>query len=105
MEQQGPSRDQEAGGGTTPLVDAKVKFLDEFVYKEELSVTQQMKLSIETGEAREREEWKKEHDAADPFNPRYLYDAMKEKKQLKYLLVCSRARDTLYCYWFVLTYL
>ena len=98
MEQQGPSSDQEAGGGTTPLVDAKVKFLDEFVYKEELSVTQQMKLSTETGEAREREEGKKEHDAADPFNPKYLYDAMREKTHLKYLLVCYRIQDTLFCY-------
>jgi hypothetical protein len=98
MEQQGLSSDQEAGDGATPLVDAKVKFLDEFVYNEELSVTQQMKLSTERGGARESEEGKKEHDAADSFNPRYLYDAMKEKTQLKYLLVCSRAQDTLFCY-------
>lgn len=98
MKQQGLSSDQEAGGGATPLVDAKVKFLDEFVYKEELSVTQQMKLTTEGGEARESEERKKEHDATDSFNPRYLYDAMKEKTQLKYLLVCYRTQDTLFCY-------
>ena len=98
MEQQGLRSDQEAGCGATPLVGAKVKFLDEFVYKEELLMTQQMKLSTERGDAKESEEGKKEHDAADSFNPRYLYDAMKEKTQLKYLLVCSRAQDALFCY-------
>jgi hypothetical protein len=95
MGQQGPSGGQEAGGSATPLVDAKAKFLDEFVYKEEHSVTQQLQPSAAKIKARESEEKKKEHDVVDSFNPRYLYDAMKEKRQLRYLLVCSRAQDTL----------
>jgi hypothetical protein len=41
MGQQGPGQGQETSGGATPLVDVMVNFLDEFVYKEELSVTQQ----------------------------------------------------------------
>jgi hypothetical protein len=71
-------------------VDAKVKFLDEFVYKEELLVTQQLQEKAARGKARENEEGKKEQ-VVDSFNPKYIFDAMKEKRQLKNLLVRSRA--------------
>lgn len=94
MAQQGLGGGQDAGGSATPLVDAKIKFLDEFIYKEEHSVTQQFQPSAAKINARESEKKKKEHDVVDSFNPRYLYDAMKEKRQLKYLLVCFCAQDT-----------
>ena len=88
----------ETGGGATPLVDAMVKLLDEFVHKEELSVTQRSQQNAEKGEERRNEEGKKEHNVAGSFNPRYMYDAMKEKRQLKTLLVCSRNQDAPFCF-------
>ena len=92
MGKQAPGEGQETGGGETPLMDAKVKFLGEFVYKEDLSVTQQLQQKAARGKAGENEEGKKEHDVVDFFDPRYMYDAMKENTQLKHLLVGSRAR-------------
>jgi ubiquitin carboxyl-terminal hydrolase 10 len=80
----------ETGGGTTPLVDATVKFFEEFMFLEEPPSTQQLQLAA-GGKPREDEEAKKEHDAVDPFEPMYMYDAMKEKRQLRNLLVCFRA--------------
>jgi ubiquitin carboxyl-terminal hydrolase 10 len=98
MGQQGLGQGQGVGRGATPLVDAKVKFLDEFVYKEELSVTQALQQpSAERGEARENKEGMKGRGVVDSFNPGYMYDAMKEKRQLKSLLVRSCARDALFC--------
>jgi hypothetical protein len=46
---------QQTSGGTTPLVDATVRLLDEFAYK-------------------------KKDDDSEPFTPMYVYDAMKEKR-------------------------
>ena len=76
------------GGGAIPLIDAMVKFCNEFVHKEELSMTQQLQQATR-GKARENEEGKKEHS----FNPRYMYDAMKEKRRLKDLFVSYRDQD------------
>jgi hypothetical protein len=78
----------ETGGGATPLVDAMVKLLDEFVYKEEQSMTQQSQQNATKGKARINDGGKNKHDVMDSFNPRYMYDAMKQKRQLKTLLVC-----------------
>jgi hypothetical protein len=58
-------REGETGGGATPLVDATIRFFDE--------------------------EEKKEIMAVDSFEPTYMYDAMKEKRQLKDYWVRSRA--------------
>ena len=62
--QRGQGEDQQTSGGTTPLVDATVRLLDEFAYK-------------------------KEDDVLEPFTPMYVYDAMKEKRQFKSILVRS----------------
>jgi hypothetical protein len=86
----------ETGASVTPLVDATVKFSDEFVYREELSMTQQLQQKAAKGKAREDEEGKKEHNVVDSFNPRYLYDTMKEKRLLKDLLV--RSQHAPFCY-------
>jgi hypothetical protein len=88
----------ETGDSTTPLVDATVKFSDEFVYKEELSMTRQLQPSAAKGKARDDEEAKKEHNTVDSFNPRYMFDAMKQKRRLKDLLVRSRDQDLPFCY-------
>ena len=88
----------ETGGGATALVDAMVKLLDEFVYKEEPSVTQRSQQNADKGEERRHEEGKIEHDVVGSFNPRYMYDAMKQKRQLKKLLVCSHNQDAPFCF-------
>ena len=75
------------GGGATPLVDATMRFFEEFVYKDEPPQTQQPLPQAAGGKLRDDEEAKKEHNAVDSFEPTYVYDAMKEKRQLKILLV------------------
>ena len=96
--QQGPGSGQETGGGETLLMDAKVRFLGEFVYKEDLSVMQQLQQRAARGMTGGNEEGMKEHDVVDSFDPRYMYDAMKEKRQLKHFLVGSRAQALPSCF-------
>lgn len=60
---------QQTSGGTTLLIDATVRLLGEFAYK-------------------------KENDDTEPFTPMYVYDAMKEKRQFKIMLVRSCAQVT-----------
>ncbi|KAH9001025.1 cysteine proteinase [Lactarius akahatsu] len=69
---------QESGDGATPLVDATVKLLEEFVYEEKKVLpTQQQQGS----RSKAKEEEKKEEEGVDSFMPTYVYDAMKEKKR------------------------
>ena len=76
------------GDCATPLVDATVRFFEEFMDKEEPPPTRQ----AADGKPREGGEAKKEsNDHVDSFEPTYIYDAMKEKRKLKGLLVRSRA--------------
>jgi hypothetical protein len=70
------------GDGATPLVDATVRFFEEFMNKEKASTRRAV-----GGEA------KKEPDAVDSFEPTYIYDATKEKRKLKSLLVRSRSTN------------
>jgi hypothetical protein len=81
--------DPETGGGATPLVDATLRFFEELRFKEPLPTRQQAQQAAR-GKTREDEEAKK-HDAVDSLEPMYLYDAMKEKRKLKDLLVRSYA--------------
>ena len=73
-------------GCTTRLIDATAKFLDEFAYKEESSLTHQ----ATRGKVKEHEE-KKEDDGVHPFPPTDVYDAMKEKRQFIIMTVRSCA--------------
>jgi ubiquitin carboxyl-terminal hydrolase 10 len=70
----------ESSSSTTPLVDATVRFLEEFVYEEKPSPAQQSQRQVARGKAREEDE-KKEEDGVDSFFPTYVYDALKEKKR------------------------
>jgi hypothetical protein len=76
------SRGPETGTGATPLVDATVKFFEEFTIREPPPAQQQPQ-QTPGRKPREDEEAKK----VDSFEPIYLYDAMKEKRQLNLLLV------------------
>jgi hypothetical protein len=78
---------QETGGGATPLVDATIKVLDEFVHKETPSAMQQPQQKAEKGKSMEDKEEKEEHDTVDSLELTYIYDVMKEKRQLNSLLV------------------
>ena len=75
------------GGSATPLVDATVRFFEVFMNKEEPPPTRQ----AADGKPREGGEAEKEPNIVDSFEPTYIYDAMKEKRKLKGLLVRSRA--------------
>jgi Family of unknown function (DUF6535) len=79
----------ETSDGATPLVDATLKFFEEFMFEEQPPPRQ-----VAGGESREDEDATREHNIVDSFEPMYLYDAMKEKRKLKDLLVRSR---TTYC--------
>ena len=80
----------EGGGGATPLVDVTVRFLEEFMFKEKEPPRMHRPLQQARERLRDDEEEKKELNAVNSFELTYLYDAMKEKKQLKDLLVRSR---------------
>ena len=82
--------DPETGGGATPLVDATVKLVEEFMFKEELPPTQQSPQQAGGGSPREEKEAKIEPIVVDSFDPTYMYDAMKKKTQLRSLLVRFR---------------
>jgi ubiquitin carboxyl-terminal hydrolase 10 len=90
------------GGGATPLVDAMVRFLEEFVFREKepppTQITQQLLQHATRGKPREDGEEKNENNFVDSFEPTYMYDAMKVKRQLKNLLVRSRAQNAPFCY-------
>jgi ubiquitin carboxyl-terminal hydrolase 10 len=84
----------EAGGGATPLVDATEIFLKEFLVGEESPSTS----LPDTGGISRANEDKKGDNVVDSFEPTYMYDAMKEKRQLKPLLVGSHALVAASCY-------
>ena len=82
--------DPETGGGTTPLVDATVRFFEEFALTEkDTPPTKQPLQWVTTGNSREDEEEKKENKVVGSLEPTYMYDAMRGKRQLKRLLVRS----------------
>ena len=88
--------DPETGGSATPLVDATVRFFKEFMVEE--SASTQWQSQPATGRtSRAAGEEKKDNYVADSFEPRYLYDAMMEKRQLRPLLVRSRAHVAVPC--------
>jgi hypothetical protein len=87
----------ETGGSATPLVDATVRFLKEFLVEEESPSTQQRSQPAAGGTSRADED-KKADNVVDSFEPTYMYDAMKEKRQLKPLLVRSPAHVAASCY-------
>ena len=83
--------DPGTGSGAMPLVDATVRFFEEFRSEEKEPLpTQQPLQQAAWGKSREDEEGE-DHSAVDSFEPLYMYDAMKEKRQLKHLLVRSCA--------------
>ena len=76
----------ENDGCATPLVDATMKFFEEFMFKEEPPLAQQA-----AAEKLMEDQAKKARNAAHSFEPSYLYGAMKGKRPLKGLLVRPRA--------------
>ena len=76
--------------GATPLMAATVRFFEEFVSKEKELPPQQPSQQAAGGMPREDEEAMKEYNVVDSFEPVHMYDAMKEKRRLKMLLVSSR---------------
>ena len=89
---------EETGGSTTPLIDATVRYRDEFSYKMKSSPTQQFQQQVSRGKAREKKKEKEVNDGADSFIPTYVYDAMKEKGQFINVSIRSCARVVAFCH-------
>ena len=83
-------------GGATLLVDATMRFFEEFVLKEKESPPSQQPLQQDAKESprEDRDQEKKETNVVDSFEPTYMYEAIREKRQLKTFLVRSRSQDT-----------
>ena len=77
----------EADGGVIPLVDATTRFIGEFLVKEKESPPIQQLPRQVAGETRREDEEREKRSALDPVDPTYMYEAMKEKRQLKDFLV------------------
>ena len=92
--QRGEPKGQHTGGARTVLIDATFRFLGEFVCKEKASLTQRSLQLVQKGKAREDKIERKEDNDMDPFIPTHVYDAMKEKKQLKSMMVRTCAYIT-----------
>ena len=90
----------ETGGGATPLVDATMRFFEELMFKEKgPPPTQQPPQQAARGKPRDDDEQENENNKVlDSFEPTYMYDAMKEKRKLKDLLVRLRDQDVPFCY-------
>ena len=84
----------ETAGGTTPLIDATVGFLNEFAYVEKSSPTHQ----AVRGKVIEDEDGKKEGDGVHSFLSTDINDAMKGKGQFITIKVRSCAHVLAFCY-------
>jgi hypothetical protein len=79
----------------TLLVDATVRFLEEFVCEEKMPLpTQRSQQQTGNVNAKGDEDEKKEDDGVDSFIPTYVYDAMKEKKRFDNMRVRPRAHGS-----------
>ena len=78
-----------------------MRFFNEFMVEEESLPTQQGSQPA-TGRITRADEEKEDDDVVDSFEPTYIYDAMKGKRQLKSLLVRFRAHVATFRYSFVL---
>ena len=70
-------------------MDATTRFFKEFMLEEESPSTQQ-RSQLATGGISRPDGEKEDDEVVDSFEPTYMYDAMKEKRQLKSLLVRFR---------------
>jgi hypothetical protein len=90
----------EADGGVIPLVDATTRFIEEFLVKEKESPPVQQPPRQVAGVTRRGDEEKNKQNVFDSFDPAYMYDAMKEKRQLKDFLVTVLCHAA---YWYRVT--
>jgi hypothetical protein len=83
----------ETSDGATPLIDGTSRFFEEFMFKEkEPSPLQELPQQVAGRKFPLKEDKEtKGINAKDSFKPMYMYHAMKEKRQLKNLLVHSCA--------------
>ena len=79
----------ETGDGATPLTSATVRFFKEFIVEEESPSTQRQSPPATGGTSRPKED-RKGGNIVDSFEPTYMHDTLKEKRQFKPLLVRSR---------------
>ena len=85
------------GGGATPLIDATVRFLDEFAYNQSPPTTQFLQQAA-SGKAEEDEDGNKEDEGVHTFPSAYVYDAMMEKNQFIISMVRFCAHISVFCH-------
>jgi Family of unknown function (DUF6535) len=103
MGQHGQGEVQPTCGPTTLLMDSTIRLLNEFLYKEKPLLTQQS-LQLANRRRARKDGRRNKDDDTDPFLPTYVYEAMKEKRQLRRMLVRTCAYVARLCYRSVLTY-
>ena len=79
------------GGSTTPLMDATVRFMNEFEYKEKTSSKHLFLQQAARANVKEDEDGKKEEDGVLSFPSTCVYDAIKKKRQFIVMRVHSCA--------------
>jgi hypothetical protein len=89
MGKYGAGKSQKSDAGMTPLVDATLRFLSEFVYEENPQSRTPQPQQQPTRDDPSDDKGKKEHNVVDSFEPTYMYDVMKGKAQLGRFLVQS----------------
>jgi hypothetical protein len=94
----GEPKGQQTGSARAVLINATFRFLGEFLHQGKTSLALRSLQLAQKGKAREDEMEKKVDNAMDPFIPRYVYDAMKGKKQFKSILVRTCFHIVRFCY-------
>ena len=87
-----------SGGSTTSLMDASVRFLDEFAYEEKSSVAHRFRQQAGGSKVKEDEDGEKEDGGVHSFASTDVFDAMKEKRQFIIMGVRSSFHVMAFCY-------
>ena len=89
-----------SGRSVTSLMDASVRFLDEFAYKEKSSVAHRFLQRAGGSKVREDEDGEKEDGprGVHLFRSTDVFDTMKEKRQFVIMRVCSSVLAMIFCY-------
>ena len=91
-------REGVSGGSATSLMEASVRFLDKFAYKERSSVAHQFLQQAGGSKVREDEDRGKQDSGVHSYLSTDVFDAMKEKRQFIIMRVRSSAHAMASCY-------
>ena len=87
-----------SGGSATSLMDASVRFMGEFAYKEKSFVAHRFLRHAGGSKVEEDEDREKEDGGVHSFVSRDVFDAMKEKRQFIIMGVRCSSHVITFCY-------